>query len=75
MVSIENEAVRIRLTAPPADGKANAALVRYIATALGTTRSRVELVGGERSRRKQLLVRTGESVSCVEQRLRALTGG
>ena len=44
--------VRIRLNAPPVEGKANDALVRFLAKALGVPRSRVTLVSGERGRSK-----------------------
>lgn len=48
--------VRVALTAPPVDGAANTALVRFIARQLGVKRRQVELQSGERSRDKVLLV-------------------
>ena len=48
----EGGVVRIRLNAPPVEGKANDALVRFLAKALGVPRSRVTLVTGERGRSK-----------------------
>ncbi len=47
-------AVRIMLNAPPVDGKANAALVKFIAKRLGVARSHLALVQGECSRNKVL---------------------
>ncbi len=44
--------LKIRLAAPPVDGKANAALVEFVAAAFGVPRSRVTLVRGESSRDK-----------------------
>ncbi|HYR01534.1 MAG TPA: DUF167 domain-containing protein [Casimicrobiaceae bacterium] len=41
--------LRIRLAAPPVEGKANAELLRFLAAAFGVPRSRVTLVRGERS--------------------------
>jgi len=52
--------LRVRLQAPPVEGKANKALVRFLAQVLGVSRSQVELVSGERSRTKRVLVRGGE---------------
>ena len=49
-------ALRVRLAAPPVDGKANAQLVAWIADELGLPRRAVRLVRGESSRRKWLVV-------------------
>lgn len=46
----------VRVTAPPVDGRANAALERAVASALRIAPSRVALVRGARSREKTLLV-------------------
>jgi uncharacterized protein (TIGR00251 family) len=42
----------IRVTAPPVDGKANAALCAFVAQRIGVARSRVEVVRGMTSRDK-----------------------
>ncbi len=47
-------ALRLRLHAPPVDGKANQALVKWLAACLGVPQSAIALVRGETSRRKQL---------------------
>ena len=44
--------LKIQLAAPPVDGKANEALIRFIADAVGIARAQVEIVGGPASRRK-----------------------
>jgi len=49
-------AVGIRLTAPPVEGKANAALVAFLATAAGVPRSHVEIVRGASARDKVVRV-------------------
>lgn len=47
------EPVRIaRVTAPPIDGKANAALIRLLAKEYGVPKSRIRIVRGESSRDK-----------------------
>lgn len=46
--------LRVRVAAPPADGQANAALLRLIAQVAGRPASTVRIVSGERARLKQL---------------------
>lgn len=50
------DALKIRLAAPPVDGKANAALIDYLAKRLGIPKSRITLKSGQTSRRKVLAV-------------------
>lgn len=49
--------LRIRLQAPPVDGAANDALVRFLAQALGVPRSAVDIVSGSASRSKTVAIR------------------
>jgi uncharacterized protein len=49
-------AIVIRLKAPPVDGKANAALIEFIANAANLPRSRVEIVRGATAREKVVRV-------------------
>ncbi|WP_312856372.1 DUF167 domain-containing protein [Nocardioides pelophilus] len=53
------EQLRIRLQAPPVDGRANAALVGFVADQLGLPRAAVSVVRGESSRSKVLRIETG----------------
>lgn len=48
------DALRVRLAAPPVDGKANAALVNWAAQAFGLPRAAVRLLHGAAGRRKVL---------------------
>lgn len=50
------QALRLRLQAPPVEGKANQALVKWLAGCLGVPQQAVTLARGEASRRKQLRV-------------------
>ena len=57
--AIEGEhgnALKIRLTAPPVDDRANEALVQLLAERLNVPRAAVRIVGGEKSRRKRVIV-------------------
>ncbi len=50
-------ALKVAVTAPPEDGRANKALVEVLREALGLKRSQVELIAGATSREKRFLVR------------------
>lgn len=58
VLSVTEDAVRIRLQAPPVDGKANEALIRFIADKLDLPKSHVQITHGFTNRRKLLEVRT-----------------
>ena len=66
IVGKESGAVKIRLNAPPVDGKANEALVRFLAETLGVARSQIEIVAGHASRHKVVRVR-GVTARQLEQ--------
>lgn len=51
------DALKIRLAAPPVDGKANAALLEFISDRLRVAKSAVTLKSGQTSRRKVVEVR------------------
>jgi len=53
---LHDGALRVRLAAPPIDGRANEALVAWLAKSLGVPKRDVELLRGESSRRKQVAV-------------------
>jgi uncharacterized protein (TIGR00251 family) len=53
---LHDGALRVRLAAPPIDGRANEALVAWLAKALGVPRRDVELLRGESGRRKQVAI-------------------
>ena len=48
------DCLRVKIAAPPVDGKANRALVKFLATSFGLKRSSVTLVRGEKDREKTL---------------------
>jgi uncharacterized protein (TIGR00251 family) len=52
VVVMEDGSFKIRLTAPPVDGAANEALVRFLADTLSVAKSQVEIVSGHTSREK-----------------------
>jgi len=60
--------LRVRVTAPPVDAAANEMLVRFLAESLGCPRGHVQLLKGQTSRHKLVLVR-GMSAEAILARL------
>lgn len=63
-------ALVVRLTAPPVDGRANAALVRLLARALGVPAGHVHVLRGASGRDKTLRVESVSASMVVERLLR-----
>jgi uncharacterized protein len=57
IVQMENGELKIRLTAPPVDGAANEALVRFLSELLSIAKSRVEIISGLTGRDKVIRIR------------------
>ena len=57
IVGEHDGALKIKLNAPPVEGKANKALVQFLAKLLRCPKSSLEIVSGQTSRSKRLLVR------------------
>ena len=53
----QNGALKVAVTAPPEDGRANQALAEVLREALRVKRSQVELLSGATSRDKRFLIR------------------
>ena len=62
------DALKVRLTAPPVDGAANEALLRFLADRLGVARSAVRLAAGASGRAKVVAV-DGVSAEAARARL------
>jgi uncharacterized protein (TIGR00251 family) len=61
IVGEHGDALKLRLAAPPIDGRANESLVAFVAQTLGIPRHSVTLLSGQSSRRKRLCVALGAS--------------
>jgi uncharacterized protein (TIGR00251 family) len=61
VAGLHGEALKIRLAAPPIEGRANEALLKFIAEAFGVPLRQVELKQGGQSRHKVVAI-TGSKV-------------
>jgi uncharacterized protein (TIGR00251 family) len=50
------ESLKVRITAPPVDGKANQHLIKYLAKAFGVAKGQVTLLSGTTGRDKRLAI-------------------
>ena len=64
------EALKLALTAPPVEGRANDACIRFLAELLNLPRGSVTILSGHSSRNKVIRV-AGRTAAEVEQRFRA----
>jgi len=60
--------IKIHIAAPPVDGEANEALIRFLAEVLNVPKSRLEIVAGESGRDKLISVLDMDAET-VQQRL------
>ena len=69
----EDRSLKIRLTASPADGQANEALIKFLAERLGVPETAIEIVAGKDNRDKWISVE-GITTADVEARLQPDSG-
>lgn len=61
IVGSHQNALKIKLTAPPVDNAANKQCIAILAKALGKPKSTIEIIGGQTSRQKQVRIRSKQS--------------
>ena len=69
VLGVMGEALRIALQAPPVEGRANEALILFLAEMLEVPRSAVTLASGEHGRNKRICV-AGRTAAQVQSALR-----
>ena len=60
--------IKIRLTAPPVDGKANDALIKFLANVLEVPRSNIQIIAGEKGRDKLVSI-TDADARIIQDRI------
>lgn len=56
IIGLQDDRLKIRITAPPVDGKANSHLIRFLADVCQLPRSRLSIHSGETGRRKTIRI-------------------
>jgi hypothetical protein len=56
IVGSYRDGIKVKVTAPPIEGKANEALIRFLAKEFGIPISRIEIIKGQHSREKTLKI-------------------
>ena len=67
MAGLHGDALKVRVAAPPTEGRANRELLDFLAECLGVARARIALIKGESGRRKTIIV---EGIGVEEARRR-----
>ena len=75
VLGMRDGALRVSVTAPPHDGKVNAALLELLADTLGVAKSRLRIVRGHSSRDKVVAVEGMSGGGEVQRMLKAATPG
>ena len=65
LVELNEQGLKVRITAPPVDGKANKHLIRFLAKTFKVPVSRVELLSGEKGRHKRLAIESPETLPAL----------
>jgi uncharacterized protein len=71
VAGLHGNALKLLLMAPPVEGAANAACLRFLTDLLGVSRARLSIVRGAKARQKLICV-TAMPVDALRNRLRSL---
>jgi uncharacterized protein len=78
VAGLKEDALKIKLTAPPVEGAANKACLQFLAKSLGLPKSKLAILSGESSRTKRILIRLnpeeGERSKQIRNKLLELAG-
>ncbi len=68
---IENEFVKVKITAQPIENKANKALVEYLSKLFKIPKTNIEIIKGDTSKEKTILIKTDdkEKISLISDKL------
>ena len=61
LAGLHDDALKVKLTAPPVKNAANRMSIKFLAKALGVPKSSLEIVSGHTNRNKQVLLHSGRT--------------
>ncbi len=67
IVGLYGDLLKIKLTAPPVDGKANSALIKYMSKLVGVPSGAIAITAGLTSRRKTVLFTGIKAETLIEK--------
>ena len=67
VVGVHGDSLKIRLTAPPVGGAANAMCLSFLSKFLDIPKSSLSIVSGQTSRNKQVKISLGDSGACERE--------
>jgi uncharacterized protein (TIGR00251 family) len=71
IAGIQDGSLKMKITAPPVEGKANEECIRFLSDLLRIRKSAISIIAGEKSKNKTVLV-TGMTAQEIEKILRPL---
>ena len=75
IVGLHGSSLKIAIAAPPVDGKANATLIEFLCDSFDLHKSQVEIIRGQTSRDKVVLIRDFDDASLGKLIVSAQTSG
>jgi len=74
IIGLHGENLKLTVTAPPTDGKANKAVIKFLADFFAIPKTGVTIKSGLQSRKKRILL-SGISLSEAREKIDAVLGG
>ncbi|MBN2255818.1 MAG: YggU family protein [Deltaproteobacteria bacterium] len=56
IAGIQDDALKLKITAPPVEGQANEECIRFLSRALGVKRNRISITAGGKSKNKSIAI-------------------
>lgn len=66
----ENDIVKVKIKAPPVDGKANSHLIKFLSKSFGTPKSKIVILNGETSKSKRIKIPSPKKIPGVLSEIR-----